>query len=235
MARKSLVNTVADDLLDRIVAGEFSSSDPIPGEQELTARHDVSRVTVREAVKTLEAQGVVRVEQGRGTFVNPVHEWTSMEAVLRAATEGTDGETASIQLIELRRIFETGASMLAASKITSTDLQEMHACIDRMRAAHARGDVDEFVAADLEFHDTILNAAGNVFLTVLFRPLTRILAARRRETSKVAEIQRNAIVEHEKVWTALESRDPAAARRAMESHMNQTLTDLRRYVLSPRP
>jgi GntR family transcriptional repressor for pyruvate dehydrogenase complex len=230
MGRKSLVNTVADDLLDRIVAGEFPPSALLPGEQELTTQHDVSRVTVREAVKTLEAQGVVRVERGRGTFVNPLHRWTSMEAVLRAAADGENDETASIQLIELRRIFETGASALAATKMTEDDFDALRACVDRMRDAHARADVDDFVAADLAFHDVILHAASNIFLTVLFQPLTRVLTTRRRETSKVAQIQAHAIVEHDRVIAALESRDPSAARSAMESHMNQTMADLRRYV-----
>jgi DNA-binding FadR family transcriptional regulator len=221
---------VADDLLDRIVAGEFPPSALLPGEQELTGQHDVSRVTVREAVKTLEAQGVVRIERGRGTFVNPLHRWTSMEAVLRAAADGENDETASIQLIELRQIFETGASTLAATKITDAEIDELRTHVDRMRDAHRIGDLDSFVVADLAFHDVILHAASNVFLTVLFQPLTRVLAARRRQTSKVSQIQAHAIIEHEKVIAALASRDPVAARAAMESHMNQTMADLQRYV-----
>ena len=50
----------------------FRPAPPFPGELELTVQHEVSRMTVREAVKTLEAQGVVRIERGRGTYVNPV-------------------------------------------------------------------------------------------------------------------------------------------------------------------
>src|SRR5690349_6076633 len=109
MARKSLVGVVADELLDRIVAGEFPPGTVVPGELELSAKHEVSRMTVREAMKTLEAQRILSVERGRGTFVNPLNQWASLEAVLRAASEGTKDAAAAIQLIELRRMLETGA------------------------------------------------------------------------------------------------------------------------------
>ena len=87
MARKSLVGVVADEFLDRLSAANFRRAS-VPGELELSARHDVSRMTVREAMKTLEAQRILSVERGRGTFVNPVNRWASLEAVLRAASEG---------------------------------------------------------------------------------------------------------------------------------------------------
>ena len=90
MARKSLVVEVAEELLDRILAGEFPPGSVVPGELELSSRHEVSRMTVREAVKTLAAQNILRVERGRGTYVNPVNRWSSLHAVLRATTEGTD-------------------------------------------------------------------------------------------------------------------------------------------------
>ena len=90
LARKSLVGVVADELLDRIIAGEFPPGASVPGELELSSRHEVSRMTVREAMKTLEAQRILSVERGRGTFVNPVNRWGSLDAVLRAASEGTE-------------------------------------------------------------------------------------------------------------------------------------------------
>ena len=74
-------------------------------------------MTVREAMKTLEAQRILSVERGRGTFVNPLSRWASLEAVLRAASEGKNDAAAAIQLIELRRMLETGACELAAGRI----------------------------------------------------------------------------------------------------------------------
>jgi GntR family transcriptional repressor for pyruvate dehydrogenase complex len=231
VARQSLVSMISDELLTRIVDGEFAPGDTLPGEQDLVLRHDVSRMTVREAIKTLEAMGVARIERGRGTFVNPLNRWTSMEAVLRAASNGENDADASIQLIALRRMLEAGAAELAATRITAGGLDEMRQHLETMRVAHEENDVGKFVEADLAFHNVILHASGNVFLVVLFEPLSRVLAARRTQTSRVVEIQVNAIREHAKIISALESGDPEQARLAMDGHMNQTLNDLKTYVL----
>lgn len=232
MARQSLVGMVADDLLNRIVAGEFPAGSSLPGELDLAAQHEVSRMTVREAVKTLEAQHVVRVERGRGTFVNPVNRWTSLEAVLRAASESENEAAAAVHLIELRRMLETGAAKLAASRMSAEDLESLGGHLTAMREAHQVNDVDLFVASDLAFHEVILHASGNVFVAVLLEPLSRLLAVRRAQTSRVAQIQVNAIDEHARILQALASRDPERARLAMDNHMTQTMNDLQAYVLN---
>jgi DNA-binding FadR family transcriptional regulator len=87
------------------------------------------------------------------------------------------------------------------------------------------------VAADLAFHDLILQASENVFVAVLFEPLHRVLEKRRTETSQVPQIQEHAIGHHQNIADALAARDPQRARSAMDSHMQQTLDDLRSYVL----
>jgi GntR family transcriptional repressor for pyruvate dehydrogenase complex len=231
MARQSLVSMVSDNLLDRIIAGEFPPGASLPGELELTAEHEVSRLTVREAVKTLEAQSVVRIERGRGTFVNPVSRWESMDMVLRAATEAGDNADASIQLIEVRRMLETGAAELAATHITPNELDSLQQHLTSMQESHDTADLTRFVEADLAFHNVILHASGNVFLAVMFEPLARVIAARREQTSRVPQIQVNAIREHAGIITALASGSAESARLAMDSHMEQTMRDLKTYVL----
>jgi DNA-binding FadR family transcriptional regulator len=231
MARKSLVGVVADELLDRIVAGEFPPGTVVPGELELSAKHEVSRMTVREAMKTLQAQQILSVERGRGTFVNPLNRWASLEAVLRAASEGEKDAAAAVQLIELRRMLETGACELAASRISAKDVDRLRGHVDAMQTAHEKNDVAAFVEADLAFHDVILHASGNVFVAVLFEPLQRVLEARRTQTSKVPEIQEHAIGHHRNILDALAAGSPDKARQAMDAHMQQTLDDLKNYVL----
>lgn len=230
MARKSLVAVVADDLLDRIVRGSIAIDAGLPSEAEIGEEHDVSRMTVREAMKTLQAQGVVRVESGKGSFVNPVAQWSSLDAVLRLAGAGASDLDVAEQLIEVRRMFETGAAYLAASRRTGADLADLGEQLESMRRAHAGNDVGAFVTADLAFHNTILRASGNVFLGVLFEPLTRVMSERRTETSRVVAIQEHAIAEHAGILAALTLGDPEASRLAMDSHMDQTLADIRTYV-----
>jgi DNA-binding FadR family transcriptional regulator len=234
MPRKSLVATVADAVLDGIVRGDLAPGDALPSEAELGAIHDVSRITVREAIKTLQAQGVIRVENGRGSYVQPVAEWVSLDAVLRITSAGGRDDDVAVQLIEVRRMLETGAAALAAGRRTDEDLVQLAAYVDEMRESSAAGDIDAFVRADLAFHDVILRASGNVFLRVLFEPLTRVLAERRAQTSRVPEIQAHAIDEHASVLEALRTGEAETARRAMDRHMDQTMDDLRHYVLDAR-
>lgn len=231
MPRRSLVSEVADALLDRIVEGDLDVGAPLPSEAEIGETYDVSRVTVREALRVLTTQGIIRVTSGIGSVVNPVEQWQSLAVILRyRSAHGDDGDVAT-QLIAVRRMFETEAAALAAEGISDAALSELAECIAVMRSASDAEDVDAFVVADLRFHDIILRSSGNVFLAALFEPLTRVLTERRAQTSRVPEIQRHAIAEHEGVLAALRGRDAVASRRAMDRHMQQTLDDLRVYVL----
>ncbi|WP_165063891.1 FadR/GntR family transcriptional regulator [Marisediminicola senii] len=232
MARKSLVSTVSDALLDAIVRGEIAAGQALPTEAEIGAAHDVSRMTVREALKTLQAQNVVRSLPGRGTYVNPVTAWTDLDPILRATTEGAgDQSAASQQLVEVRRMIETGAAALAATRRTDADLDSLEEQLGRMRLAHDTDDLAGFVGADIAFHDVILRATGNVFVGVLFEPLARVMLVKREQTSAVPQIQVNAIAQHALILEALRSGDPERSRIAMDDHMTQTANDLKRFVL----
>jgi len=103
-----------------------------------------------------------------------------------------------------------------------------------MKAAHSINDVAAFVEADLAFHDVILHASGNVFVSVLFEPLHRVLENRRTETSAVPEIQEHAIGHHQNIAEALQSRGSVRSREAMDAHMQQTLDDLKHLVLETK-
>ncbi|MBR8740380.1 FadR/GntR family transcriptional regulator [Nocardiopsis sp. MG754419] len=230
MPRQLLADEIAQTLLDRIVDGDPRPGERMPSENELSREFDVSRLTVREAIRTLQAQNVVDVARGRGTVVRPLEEWTGLEAVLRATVRGGDDLTASLQLIQVRRMIETGAAALAAEHHDADDLAAMETSLQGMTDAHERGDLTAFVEHDIRFHDVILSAAGNVFVAVLFEPLSRVMREKRRQTSAVPAIQEHAIDEHRKVLAAVRSGDPEAARLAMESHMTQTARDLRRHV-----
>jgi len=230
MARRLLVDDVLDSLRERIVAGEFPEHAPLPGEHELVSQYEVSRVTVREAIKVLHAQGLVRIERGRGTYVNPTRSWTSLPAVIQALSVQGDPAQISRDLLEMRGILECGAAQLAAERIGPEDLAALDAQVTAMEQASAAADVEAFVRVDLAFHAVVLAASGNPFVPVLMEPLSAVLAAARTETSAVPQIQAHAILEHRRVRAALGSGDGAAAREAMASHLRQTAEDLRRYV-----
>lgn len=235
MSRESLVDSLADQLLQGIIDGRHPADGPLPPEPEIGRAAGVSRLTVREAIKSLRARNIVRIQRGRGTFANPPDRWTELEALVRAvsAQAPTIAGVVPERLIEARRVIETGAAELAAARRTEDDLDRLELHLNAMVAADDKGDVDAFVTADLAFHQTVLDAASNAFISALLKPLTQLLVEARRQTSEVPDIRRHAIDKHRAVFEAIGSGDHERARRAMHDHIEQTGRDLRHYVLEP--
>ena len=125
---------------------------------------------------------------------------------------------------------ETGAAALAAKRHTPEHLESMRQAIADMKRFHDSGDLDGFVAADIEFHDVVLKASGNPFVRALLAQLGQSLYLARRETSAVPEIQAHAIVFHQRVLDSILAGDPELARRVMDEHMDQTFEDYERYI-----
>lgn len=230
--RDSLVDQVAAKLLAAITDGELRPDQALPSEPELANHLSVSRLTVREAVKSLRVRGIVRVERGRGTFVNPLSEWTALEPALLAARVANDHETAR-QLIELRKIVETGAAELAARQRTYRDLADLADSISDMEKAMQDDDLTAIVAADLKFHGAVFAATHNPFLAVLLEPIGAAVLEGRMKTSAVPEIRRHALECHREIFTAVEAGLPEKAREAMAAHMDQTAEDSERFLSSP--
>lgn len=229
--RITRTQSVVDGLLDEIIVGRLVAGETLPAEADLAALLGVSRLTLREGVRLLQAQGVIVPVPGSRHRVAPVDEWTGLEAVVRYSRSGGERRRSSLELLDMRVMFETGAAELAAPRATAEHIADLEELLEQMRTAHARGDVPGFVDADLAFHDVIFAAADNRILVASVRPLTTMLQDSRSETSSVLEIREHALVEHAAVLEAMRSRSPDAAREAMASHMRQTRDDLLHYVL----
>jgi GntR family transcriptional repressor for pyruvate dehydrogenase complex len=234
MGRRTLVDDLVDGLLDDILVGKLEPHDALPPEADIAKAYDVSRLTVREALKALRAQNILYVKAGRGTFVNPADNWTGLDAIMKAASYGNAADQVSRGLIEVRRMVETGAAALAARRHTPEHAEEMRQAIADMKRFHESGDLDGFVIADIAFHDVVLKASGNPFVRALLAQLSQSLYRARRETSAVKEIQSHAIAFHQRVLDSILTGDAELARRAMDEHMDQTFEDYERYVLGTK-
>ncbi|ROR65601.1 FadR/GntR family transcriptional regulator [Agrococcus jenensis] len=231
MPRPSRTHDAVDQLLDAIIDGTLTAGEQLPPEGQLATEFGVSRLTLREAVRLLQAQGVIVQVPGSRHRIAPVSEWTGMDAVVRHARSAGQRRRSSLELLEVRVMIETGAAQLAAERRTAEHLDALESSLQRMVAHHEADEVDAFVAADLEFHETILHAAENRILIAAMLPLTSMLAETRGETSAVAEIREHAIAQHGKLLEAIRAGVPVAARDAMWTHMMQTRDDLIALVL----
>lgn len=231
---RSQVDVAVSRLLDRIASREFADA-ALPREGDLAEQTQVGRTTLREAVKVLQTHGVLRVEQGRGTYVNPVETWRSVEAVagVRRRGDAAGRREMSLQLLEIRRMIELGAIELFVPECGAEHLHALEGALGAMERAESAEDVAAFVAADLAFHDVILNHCGNVFVPLVFRPIAEQLWAGRRETSGHAQVRRNTLAEHRAVLEAIRTGDPPASVAALDAHFAQTRRDLVDHVLYP--
>lgn len=226
MPRPSRTQDAADQLLDAIIDGSLTAGAPLPPEGELAVDLGVSRLTMREAVRLLQAQGVIVQVPGSRHRIAPTAEWTGMDAVMRHARTAGQRRQSSLELLEVRMMIESGAARLAAARRTDEDLATLEDALSRMAVHHEAEDVAAFVGADLEFHDAIVRAADNRILIAAIRPLTTMLEATREETSAIAEIREHALTEHRNVLDAIRDGAAVAARDAMARHMQQTRDDL---------
>lgn len=235
VSRPPLADGLADELVNDILAGRYPPDTPLPSETELAGQSGLSRLTVREAVKALAAKQVVRVEHGRGTFVNPTSSWSVLDPVLLIARSSQNGDRLALprKLIEARRLVEVAVTELAATRRTEEHLSDLQHALEQMRAAAAIDDVEAFVAADIAFHQHVLDAADNNFVTSMFEPLSRILQLTRHQTSSHQPVREHAIEHHQRILDALRTGSPSKAGRAMREHMHQTEQDMDTYVLDP--
>jgi DNA-binding FadR family transcriptional regulator len=229
---KGRTDTVADGLLQLVMDGTFGPGSRLPSEAELADRFGVSRLTVREAIRSLAATRVIDVQQGKSSVINQVDRWSPLDPRLLRARSKASGEPLLLpkRLLEARRTVEVGIAELAAERRGEEHLARLATFVERMREAHRETNVPRFVEADLAFHYTLFEAADNVFLDALFEPLASVLRTLREETSSVPEIRAHAIDWHSLILSKVADGDTDASREAMRGHLIQTEQDSERYL-----
>lgn len=214
-------------IVERIANGSYRVGRELPAESDIAAELGVSRLSVREAMRELIADGVIEAQQGRRHRIAPTDRWSVQSRELATAVEALEGGSDRLitELLEARHIAEVEICRLAAQRITDDQLEAMAQHVQTMAAT--RDSMDEHtiarnVAADLAFHQVILDAAQNRFLSSSMRPLRAMLSAVRERTSQSPQVRSDALHHHQQILHALTSRSPEAAAAAMAAHMRQT-------------
>ncbi|HLH71483.1 MAG TPA: GntR family transcriptional regulator [Candidatus Dormibacteraeota bacterium] len=186
-----------------VLSGELPPGSVL-SEAELSRRWSVSRTPIREAIRQLELEDLITWEPRRGATVTQV--------TVRGLRD----------MVELRQALEGLAVRLAAERRTDEDLAELQSILDRIDAAHRRGDIPATIELDDAFHRRIALASGNRLLAASAdRLLDRVRFARsmaRRVPGRQEEFQR----EHAAILRAIAARDPEVAERAMTEHVQRS-------------
>src|SRR4051794_5249089 len=162
---------VTDEAIEKIrlmiTSGDLGPGDRLPPEKELSERLGLSRSSLREAVKALEVIRVLDVRRGDGTYVTSLEPRLLLEAITFVVDLHDDDSV--LELFAVRRILEPAAAGLAAARPDDrriAALRHQIAVIDESAA------IDELVAHDLAFHATIVEGAGNSYLSTLVESLS---------------------------------------------------------------
>ena len=159
---RSATDRIIDEIVSLIGAGEFTPMTRLPTESQLAAMMGVSRGPLREAIRVLDFLGIVDVRVGDGTYV------TQLDGTSLLRGFGLLGEVANektvLEIFEIRRVLESSAAAMAASRITEEQLCELE---EHLAILSAEKDSERFVMLDMRFHDLIASATGNAALRML--------------------------------------------------------------------
>jgi DNA-binding FadR family transcriptional regulator len=213
---EALPHRVALLLSRQIEAGQFNPGSRLPTEQQLAERFGVSRNVVREAIAQLRADGVVEVRQGVGAFVLAPEQRMAIRIDGNALKDVENMQ----QLFELRRLLESEAAALAASRRSQEHLDTIKAALDRM-GGEERWE-DGSIEADLAFHREIARSTGNsyihTFISFVCEQIRRSIYYARL-TNPLHDLVEINVGEHIRIYEALVAGDSVAAGKAMAAHI----------------
>ena len=215
-----LAQEVAEQLRTLIIETPLNVGDRLPPENKLMDRYGVSRSTIREAVKLLQAENIVDVRHGRGSFVADNTGLSRDPLGLSFA----DRSRLLPELMEVRLMLEPNISALAAQRRAPEDLARMHEALELMKRAASGG--EDYHAYDYQFHIAVAQSTHN---SVLERIFPVIFEAVERGYAQTAHIQGSfarALNFHTQILSAIESQDSEEALRVARLHIQQTLRDI---------
>jgi GntR family galactonate operon transcriptional repressor len=223
---------VVHDLAMHVIRTQTSTPFMLPTEPDLCEQLQVSRTVLREAIRTLQAKGLVSVAHGQGMLGLPREKWNHLDSdVLNWQCEVGVDEHFVTSLYEVRQIFEPAAAAWAARRASDADVERLQASYDRM--TQALTDPNEFIKADLEFHNIIVSSCGNEILAQFAYSITAALRAGRDISIRVPSGWAESCALHKLVLDAIRDRDPEGAAASILVIVTKAIRDIR-FVLDSR-
>lgn len=212
--RQPVAELVATQLLALVQSGSLKSGQQLPPERELATTLEVSRPSLREALRALSLLGVLTIRQGGGVFVSSL----DPESLLAPLHFFVSLDVKNIEdLFEARIIIEAEVTRIAAIKMSEENLVALKKCVDF--EVHELADVDKFIASDVRFHKLLFESVDNVFMQRFATSLHVLGKASRELTGHIPGVLQQSLHDHERIVSAIELRDADAAADAMKIHL----------------
>jgi len=215
---QTLSHNVHDQIISAILSKKLSPGDKLPTEKELCDMFGVSRTAIREAIQKLNAQGLVRVRKGSGTYVSDYTPGHAVKPISMYLEMNLNPEVI-LDVIEVRKIFEPEIAALAARNRNSDDLKQIAQTITALERCspsnhEKQGEIDH------DFHMAVANAAHNSVLTMMFDPILKLMPRIRAIVYKVVDnAMSEALQYHLEIRDLILKQDEQGARKAMAGHL----------------
>ncbi len=211
-----------EQITERIAQGELREGDRLPSERDLAALMQISRPTLREAIRVLADAGVVAVAPGPGGGMRVVSEFVPRDLIQR----GSRMRLSEIPgVLEARRLVEPRVAQLAAARASEEDLARLEDLLAQQRALVARGrfssEEDRFLQLDTRFHLAIARASGNTTVSSLMRTILGRLEIARDMALHVPLVPDWTLDVHQRTVEAIAAGDLDAVDRVMDEHLAQ--------------
>jgi GntR family transcriptional repressor for pyruvate dehydrogenase complex len=212
--KQGVAEKVVRRILDLVKAGNLKAGDRLPAERELVRIFNVSRPSLREAMRSLSILGVIESRQGGGAYVSNL-DAKSLLAPLEFFVTLSQSNVADV--FDSRRLIEVEIARRAASRATDADIEKL----DQMIAAQDEvvDDPIGFRILDSEFHEKLATLSGNVVLERLTASLYNMGLDIRRRATEMRGVVARSCEDHRAIVQALRRRDPDAAAAAMAQHL----------------
>lgn len=217
-----LATAVVTDLVDRIVAGEYAEGTSLPIEPVLCERFGVSRTTIREALRALEAMRLVEVRQGSGSTVRASAEWNLLDPTVLASRVAHDDELHILdEIIALRCQLEGAMAGRAATRLDDERYVTLASLLAQLD--EACDDPDRYLDLDVAFHEVIMSASDSPLSRAVITTLNTQAFGSGPYIGKPTTADREkSNAGHHEIFRALTNADPDAATHAMSDHIHQS-------------
>lgn len=210
---------VADQLRELIMSGEIGPAQRLPNEAALATQFGVSRPTIREALRVLSAQALIRTTKGAsgGSFVtvptvDHIYEFLSSNINLLSRSEDVTLD----EFLEARELLEVPAAQLAARRRVAADLEALHAAIP----GHPSdlGTDDQFLH-NKDFHSALVMASGNTLLSIAAQPVFSVLQTHLKRSTLGRRFHQRVNEDHRALVASVERGDEEATAELMRDHL----------------
>jgi len=218
--RNNLCNLIVEDIKKNIIGGILKPGEKISGEFEFAEQYEVSRFTVREAMKMLDSMGLITIRHGIGSFVNEVTPKSFMKPLLPVLMmSDTDIE----RICEARLPLEVQAIYLCVDRIDKEELSKMKQLIEKMDKALSIKEFDNYNELDIEFHLLIAKASKNQVIFEILNTLQDMLREQMKRVSAAPDSKERSIKRHKLMVEAIENKEKELARQLMTLHINDSI------------